>query len=85
MSNSESQIEHKILIPSWGIAVMNVILLFSYLGLVMGLDYPDSLGAFLLVCHLVICIIFAIKSQRIVWWLLSITVAFPLISVLSYI
>ena len=61
----------------------NVGVLISYLYIIIHSNISDSVGAFLLFCHLLICIVLALKSKRPVWWVSACAVAFPLISLLT--
>ena len=71
--------------PALAIIGMNFGALLIYLTIIINSNsISDSTGAFILTCHLLICIAFAVHSKRIPWWISACIVALPLFSVLTH-
>lgn len=70
-------------ISAFAILGINILSLVAYLTLVFNAELSDTIGAFFLLCHALICITFAIKSKRPVWWVSAFIVVLPLISVVT--
>lgn len=66
---------------AFAILGINILSLTAYLTLVFSAELSDTVGAFFLLCHVLICVVFAINSKRPVWWVSACIVALPLISV----
>ncbi len=81
----EEQHEYREPMPALAIIGMNIGALIIYLAVIINSNaIPDSVGAFILTCHLLICVAFGIHSKRVPWWVSACIVAFPLYSVLFY-
>jgi len=79
--NEENRNEQTI--SAFVILGINILSLVVYLTLVFSAELSDTVGAFFLFCHVLICIAFAINSKRQVWWVSACIVALPLISVVT--
>ena len=75
--------ESKKAINGYAIFLINIVCLFIYLAaFVKSNRMPDSVAEFLLLCHVLICIVWAVKTKRPAWWVSACVVVLPLISLL---
>ena len=81
----EEEQEYHEPMPPLAIIGINFGALVIYLAIIINSNsIPDSVGAFILTCHLLICIGFAVYSKRTPWWISACIVALPLFSVLTH-